>query len=117
MELRALGRRLGADSPDQSLLERTKSAASAALSAQMCATLERQRRKAVSALLVALLITIPIPALFLWADWTAVSSLLGVALPEAASRVASGIYLWVKVCALGLIYGIATPALLYAAVR
>jgi hypothetical protein len=117
MELRALGRRLGSEQPNDALMQRAKAAAGAVLAGQVPLMLAQQRRKSLGRLVFVLVATLPIPGIFLWADWTAVSSILHAALPQAASQVAAGVYLWLKVCALTLIYGLAVPALLYVTLK
>lgn len=116
MQLRVLGRQLGEDEPGQALVRRTTDIAAAQLAGCTARNMQRRRRLLTGTLLL-VAATLPIPLLFLWGDWTATSALFDSFLSPAASEVASSIYLWMKLCALSLIYLIATPTIAVWAVR
>lgn len=116
MQLRVLGRQLGEDEPGRVLVRRTTDIAAAHLAGCNARNMQRRRRMVTDTLLL-VAATLPIPLLFLWGDWTATSALFDSFLSPAASEVASSIYLWMKLCALGLIYLIAVPAIAVWAVR
>jgi hypothetical protein len=115
MRLRVLGRQLGDCAPSAELLSRVQAQAAPVLVARTFAVAAQAKRRRTAALYALMLATIPVPALFLWIDWTAVSSLFSAMLPSGASAVVSGIYLWLKIIALVLIYGIGIGGMVYAA--
>jgi len=113
MQLRALGRRMEQPAPPQAV-DRARSSAMTAL---QCRRGSDQRHNLFVSVVFVLFATLPIPLLFLWADWATVNGLLQRVFPgETSGYVAYG-YLWIKVCSLSVIYGLGVPALIYAAVR
>ena len=117
MQLRVLGRQLGNESPDPVLLDRVQQQSRAAIVSAGTANALQSQRNNLFGLYCLLVATLPIPALFLWMDWTAVSSMFSAMLPKAASQVASGIYLWLKLASLVLFYGIGISLIVWSAVR
>ena len=68
-------------------------------------------------MVAALVVTLPVPLLWLYLDWSTVLAVLGSFAPPAASRVGAGFYLWFRVSALAFAYAILAPLFFSLAVR
>jgi hypothetical protein len=115
MQLRVLGRKLGDCAPGQELLTRVQADAGTVLTARKIAVAVQAQRRRKAAFYLLIIATMPIPALFVWVDWSAATSVFSAVLPHGASAVVSGVYLWLKVVALVLMYGIGIGGAAYAA--
>jgi hypothetical protein len=110
MELRALGRRQ-ARVPTHELMERVQAAAHAEMDKLQRTSAAIRQRNFTTILCFVLLLVLPLPALFLWLDWAAVSSLLARLLPPSASGMASVLYFWLKIGSLVAVYGMLLPGI------
>jgi hypothetical protein len=117
MQLRILGRQLGDEEPSAELLERTTAASAAHLALCQQSVYKRRRSSLMLGTVALAGATLPIPLLFLWGDWTAATALFEKLLSPTASEIASSIYLWVRFCALSLVYLVAVPSLAWCALR
>ncbi|MGI8906831.1 MAG: hypothetical protein ACR2IE_10110 [Candidatus Sumerlaeaceae bacterium] len=111
MQLRVLGRQLGNDAPGVALMECVRHNARTVIAERAAGQALQARRRKLVGLYCLLLATLPLPLLFVWMDWSAVSSVFGAMLPPSASAIVSGVYLWLKVTALVLIYAIGLCAM------
>lgn len=100
--------------PSNELLARTKELASHALVAHCSHA--REVRRWVFRVLTVMTVTLPIPVLFLWVDWSIARTLLGSLLPAHASVAASAVYLWMKVSLVGFLYATLIPLLVWLAI-
>jgi hypothetical protein len=109
-QLRDLGRSL-AETPSRELVEQTKELTCEALVRRADPNTVRATRHWVLAVLAILVVSLPIPAMFLWFDWNAVSALLRPFCSARVTSLCAGAYIWLKVSILGLVYLMLVPLL------
>lgn len=114
--LRRLARDLN-EQPGDALLARTKTAAHAVAPGSEVARLMAERRRWLLLVLAVFTAVLPIPALFLWADWQSSLALLKSFLSPHASEICAGIYLWMKAGMVVFIYALLVPAAAWLALQ
>lgn len=112
--LRALGR-VTQSTPPPRVLANTTAAAVAAMRAGR--TADTTVNRWLIRVLAIMAVTLPIPALFLWLDWSVASALMHRMLPAGASAIATSLYLWMKMSLIGMTYMLLIPLLVWFAVR
>ena len=113
MQLRVLGRQLGSASPRVDLLQQVRQSSRMPLASSAAARAMQSRRQRLVGLYMLLLVTFPIPLLFLWMDWSAINSMFNSLLPASISGYVAGFFLWLKFAALILIYGIGIAGIIW----
>ncbi|MBX7247143.1 MAG: hypothetical protein K1X53_16725 [Candidatus Sumerlaeaceae bacterium] len=106
--LRALGRATRTE-PRPEVMQSTLRAARAEFAGPRGPVAVRARRRMIAGILGTVLLTLPVPLLFLYFDFTLVSAMLGRLLPVEASRIGTGIYMWFKICGIVLFYSALIP--------
>jgi len=114
--LRAAGRAT-AEAPRPQALDGARRAARLALAGPGGPAAVFARRHAMWRVVMALVVTLPVPLLWLWLDWSTVLAVLDLFAPPAASRVGAGLYLWFRVSVLAFAYAILAPMFFSLAVR
>lgn len=114
--LRQMSRR-EACGPSRELMERTVLAARQAAARRNVPSAALARRQWALRVLAVCTGLLPIPMLFLWLDWAALSSLLHSVMPGRLSAICAGVYVWMNASILALIYMFLCLALVRLALR